>query len=89
MGQYPEQGKVNKRMQLFTCFILNQSILFTVAFVHLLNRANLLLKYLIIAILYEPFTVSANAFTTMSIVIHVDTFHPTIARENTSIIKVV
>jgi len=53
------------------------------------NRANLLLKYLIIAILYEPFTVLANAFTTMSVVIHVDTFHPIIARENTSIIKVV
>lgn len=57
-------------------------------FVHLLNRANLLLKYLIIVILYESFTVLANAFTTMSVVIHVDTFHTTIARENTSIIKV-
>ena len=41
------------------------------------------LKYSIIAILYEPFTVLANAFTTMSVVIRDDTFHPTIARENT------
>jgi len=69
--------------------ILNERQHFNAAFVHLLNLANLLLKYLIIAIFYEPFTVSANAFTTMSIVIRVDIFHPTIARENTSIIKVV
>ncbi len=67
----------------------NLSNLLSHLYVSALNRANLLLKYLIIAILYEPFTVSANAFTTMSVVIRVDTFHPTIARENTSIIKAV
>ncbi|EXR15070.1 hypothetical protein J671_2862 [Acinetobacter sp. 1130196] len=39
--------------------------------------------------MYEPFTALANAFTTMSVVMRVDTFHSTIARENTSRIKVV
>jgi len=38
---------------------------------------------------YSITSVLANAFMTMSVVIRVDTFHPTIARENTSIIKAV